>query len=92
MLNQYQILFPFSIVLNLMSPSDQVTWSDIGGLEEELDTLKETVIMPILHQDIFNKSKSKLLSFPKGTGPDRIPDWLITSHVTKIRSSDWLFT
>eukprot|EP00116_Pleurobrachia_bachei_P019338 sb/3479600/ len=43
-----------------------LTWSDIGGLEEELDTLKETVIMPILHQDIFNRSKSKLLSFPKG--------------------------
>lgn len=43
-----------------------VTWKDIGGLDEEIQALQETVILPIIRRDAINTRRSKLVSFPKG--------------------------
>ena len=44
-----------------------VSWTDIAGLDKQIDSLKESVILPIVKSDLFTNSSSKLISFPKGT-------------------------
>ncbi|QEU59040.1 Cdc48 [Kluyveromyces lactis] len=53
--------------------SVNVTWDDIGGLDEIKDELKETVEYPVLHPDQYTKfglspSKGVLFYGPPGTG------------------------
>jgi len=50
-----------------------VTWEDVGGLEEVKEKLREVVELPLLRPDLFNKAgikpgKGVLLSGPSGTG------------------------
>jgi proteasome regulatory subunit len=50
-----------------------VTYSDIGGLEEQIQEIKETVELPLLHPELFEKvgiepPKGVLLFGPPGTG------------------------
>jgi proteasome regulatory subunit len=50
-----------------------VTYSDIGGLEEQIQEIKETVELPLLHPELFEKvgiepPKGVLLFVPPGTG------------------------
>ncbi len=41
-----------------------LTWQDIGGLDELIDNVRQTVIYPLQHPELFNQSK--LLTTPKG--------------------------
>jgi len=50
-----------------------VTWADVGGLEETTDRLRETVQWPLEHPEAFDRvslrpAKGVLLSGPPGTG------------------------
>ncbi len=50
-----------------------VSYSDIGGLEEQVQEIKETVELPLLHPELFDKvgiepPKGVLLFGPPGTG------------------------
>ena len=51
----------------------RVSYEDIGGLQEELDRVKEMIQLPIKHPDVFNRlgidpPKGVLLHGPPGTG------------------------
>ncbi len=60
-LNEYEMV----IASNLVQPSKIGTsWRDIAGLEEVVQELMETVIMPIQKRDLF--SNSQLTQAPKG--------------------------
>lgn len=66
--------------------SIDVTWKDIGGLDKEIQTLKETVLLPIIRHDLFKSSRSKLLSFPKGvllSGPPGCGKTMIAKATAK---------
>jgi proteasome regulatory subunit len=50
-----------------------ITYSDIGGLEDQIQEIKETVELPLLHPELFEKvgiepPKGVLLFGPPGTG------------------------
>jgi SpoVK/Ycf46/Vps4 family AAA+-type ATPase len=53
------------LLTDLINPIDiKVTWQDIGGLDEIIDNVRQTVIYPLEHPELFNQSK--LLTTPKG--------------------------
>lgn len=57
--------YEVNIAAQLVVPSDlPVSWEDIGGLDSIVNTLKESVILPFQHQDLFQESK--LFAPPKG--------------------------
>jgi len=60
-LNEYEIM----IASQLVDPSDiSTSWKDIAGLDNLVNELRETVIVPIQKRKIF--AKSGLMSAPKG--------------------------
>ena len=53
------------IASHLVDPSDiHVTWDDIAGLDDTIQELKETVILPIQRKELF--SDSQLTQAPRG--------------------------
>ncbi|CAF1273065.1 unnamed protein product [Adineta ricciae] len=59
--NEYEMC----VLADLINPVDiKVTWQDIGGLDEIIDNIRQTVIYPLQHPELF--SRSKLLTSPKG--------------------------
>ncbi|UJR28255.1 hypothetical protein I4U23_009505 [Adineta vaga] len=59
--NEYEMC----LLADLINPEDiKVTWQDIGGLDETIDNIRQTVIYPLQHPELF--SHSKLLTTPKG--------------------------
>ncbi|CAF2269501.1 unnamed protein product [Rotaria magnacalcarata] len=59
--NEYEMC----LLTDLINPNDiKVTWQDIGGLDEIIDNVRQTVIYPLQHPELF--SQSKLLTTPKG--------------------------
>lgn len=53
------------IASHLVDPSDiPITWSNIAGLDDVIQELKETVILPVQRKDLFGNSN--LTSAPKG--------------------------
>ena len=61
----------------------QVLWSDIGGMDEVKETLKESIEMPLSRQELFEKLKIPaprgiLLYGPPGTGKTMIARALAT--------------
>ncbi|XP_074648262.1 outer mitochondrial transmembrane helix translocase-like [Tubulanus polymorphus] len=57
--------YELCIAANLVDPLAMVTsWEDIGGLEETIEDIQETVILPFKRRDLF--SGSSLLTAPKG--------------------------
>ncbi|MBI2572746.1 CDC48 family AAA ATPase [Candidatus Woesearchaeota archaeon] len=62
-----------SAMREVMISKPNVKWSDIGGLEEIKQKLRETIELPLLKPDLFKKAgikppKGVLLSGPPGTG------------------------
>lgn len=61
-LNEYELF----IASNIISPQDiDVTWDDIGGLDDLIADLRETVIYP-LKNNTLKKSRSRLIKAPTG--------------------------
>jgi proteasome regulatory subunit len=63
---------PFVKAMNVEESPD-VTYDDIGGLEEQIAEIRETVELPLLHPELFEKvgiepPKGVLLCGPPGTG------------------------
>jgi proteasome regulatory subunit len=63
---------PFVQAMNVEESPD-VTYDDIGGLEEQIAEIRETVELPLLHPELFEKvgiepPKGILLCGPPGTG------------------------
>jgi len=63
---------PFVQAMNVEESPD-VTYDDIGGLEEQIAEIRETVELPLLHPELFQKvgiepPKGVLLCGPPGTG------------------------
>lgn len=57
--------YELCIAANLVDPSSMSTsWEDIGGLEEIIEEIKESVIFPFRRPDLF--LNSSLIQPPKG--------------------------
>ncbi len=62
-----------SVVASEIIEKPEVTYEDIGGLEDQLREVRETVELPLLHPELFKKvgiepPKGVLLIGPPGTG------------------------
>jgi len=65
LLNQFTE-YELSIASNLVDPeSIPCSWSDIAGLDDVLQELKDTVIFPLVNRGLFGNSQ--LLQPPKGS-------------------------
>lgn len=57
--------YELCIAANLVDPlSMTVSWEDIGGLEETIEQIQDTVIFPFRRRDLF--PRSNLVQPPKG--------------------------
>lgn len=60
-LNEYELV----IAAHLVVPEDiNVTWKDIAGLDNVVQELKESVVLPVKHREMFKTST--LYQAPKG--------------------------
>ncbi|XP_077359662.1 outer mitochondrial transmembrane helix translocase isoform X1 [Festucalex cinctus] len=77
--------YEMSIAAHLVDPlSMQMSWRDIGGLDDVIAELQETVIMPVQKRHLFQTSK--LLQPPKGVllyGPPGCGKTLIAKATAK---------
>ncbi|XP_030241877.1 ATPase family AAA domain-containing protein 1 [Drosophila navojoa] len=69
--NSYELM----IASHLIAPADiDVSWSDIAGLDSVIQELRESVVLPVRHRDLFQRSqlwrppKGVLLYGPPGCG------------------------
>lgn len=73
------------IASHIVVPSDiSVSWSDIAGLDSVVQELRESVVLPVRHRNIF--SQSKLWQAPKGVllhGPPGCGKTLIAKATAK---------
>ncbi|XP_046672839.1 outer mitochondrial transmembrane helix translocase [Homalodisca vitripennis] len=80
-LTEYEIM----IASHLVVPSEiHISWEDIAGLEDVIQEMKETVILPIQRKDLF--SSSQLTRPPKGVllhGPPGCGKTLIAKATAK---------
>lgn len=80
-LTEYELM----IAAHLVHPEDiNVTWEDIAGLESVIRELRETVILPIQHKELF--ADSQLTQAPKGVllhGPPGCGKTLIAKATAK---------
>ena len=57
--------YELCIAANLVDPlSMTVSWEDIGGLEDVIEQIQDTVIFPFRRRDLF--ARSQLVQAPKG--------------------------
>ncbi|XP_055920060.1 outer mitochondrial transmembrane helix translocase-like [Eupeodes corollae] len=80
-LNDYELM----IASHLVVPDDiPISWNDIAGLDGVIQELRESVVLPVRHRDLF--SKSKLWEAPKGVllhGPPGCGKTLIAKATAK---------
>lgn len=79
--NDYELM----IATHLVVPADiTVSWNDIAGLDDVIQELRESVVLPVRHRDLFNQSK--LWQAPKGVllhGPPGCGKTLIAKATAK---------
>ncbi|CAD6997852.1 unnamed protein product [Ceratitis capitata] len=79
--NDYELM----IATHLVVPADiTVSWSDIAGLDDVIQELRESVVLPVRHRELFNQSK--LWQAPKGVllhGPPGCGKTLIAKATAK---------
>lgn len=79
--NDYELMIASHIVV----PGDiPVSWGDIAGLDSIVEELRESVVLPVRHRDLFNQSK--LWQAPKGVllhGPPGCGKTLIAKATAK---------
>lgn len=79
--NDYELMIASHIVV----PSDiAVSWNDIAGLDSVVQELRESVVLPVRHRELF--SQSKLWQAPKGVllhGPPGCGKTLIAKATAK---------
>jgi ATPase family AAA domain-containing protein 1 len=80
-LSEYEMV----IAAHLVVPDDiTVSWKDIAGLDNVVEELKESVVLPVRHRNMFNNSS--LYSAPKGVllhGPPGCGKTLIAKATAK---------
>lgn len=86
--NEYEMC----LLADLINPSDiNVTWQDIGGLDEIIDNVRQTVIYPLQHPELFNQSK--LLTTPKGVllyGPPGCGKTMLAKAIAKEAGANFI--
>lgn len=86
--NEYELC----VLADLINPEDiNVSWRDIGGLDEMIDHVRQTVIYPLQHPELFNQSK--LLTTPKGVllyGPPGCGKTMLAKAIAKEAGANFI--
>ena len=86
--NEYEMC----LLADLINPTDiKVTWQDIGGLEEIIDDLRQTVIYPLQHPELF--IQSRLLTTSKGVllyGPPGCGKTMLAKAIAKEAGANFI--
>lgn len=86
--NEYEMC----LLADLINPTDiKVSWQDIGGLEEIIDDLRQTVIYPLQHPELFNQSR--LLTTSKGVllyGPPGCGKTMLAKAIAKEAGANFI--
>ena len=87
-LNQYELY----ILNDLINPKDiNISWNDIGGLNNIISDIRQTIIYPLQHPELFNRSK--LLTISKGVllyGPPGCGKTLIAKAIAKEAGANFI--